>query len=131
MEISILNLIHKRIPTARILVGVGLVTILALMIVMAAGTAQAIDNGTKGSGILLAANDAHAADAAKEAVKKDAKAAPAKKDAAKAEEKSYGPVGSIFNYFAKNPFAYIFLALALGYPLGRVKIASISLGTTA
>ena len=51
MEISILNLIHKRIPTARILVGVGLVTILALATVMAVGTAWAADNDTKGSGL--------------------------------------------------------------------------------
>jgi putative transport protein len=47
------------------------------------------------------------------------------------EPKSFGLVGSLFNYFAKNPFAYLFLALAIGYPLGRVKVASISLGTTA
>jgi len=44
---------------------------------------------------------------------------------------SYGPFGWILNYFAKNPFAYLFLALALGYPLGRIKVAGISLGTTA
>ncbi|MEJ2198744.1 MAG: hypothetical protein P8X54_09295, partial [Desulfuromonadales bacterium] len=48
-----------------------------------------------------------------------------------AEPKSFGLVGSLFNYFATNPFAYLFLALAIGYPLGRVKVASISLGTTA
>jgi putative transport protein len=48
-----------------------------------------------------------------------------------AAEPSYGVIGSIFNYFAQNPFAYLFLALAIGYPLGRVKVASISLGTTA
>jgi putative transport protein len=48
-----------------------------------------------------------------------------------AAPESFGVVGSLFNYFAKNPFAYLFLALSLGYPLGRVKVASISLGTTA
>jgi len=48
-----------------------------------------------------------------------------------AETKSFGVVGTLFNYFATNPFAYLFLALALGYPLGRLKVASISLGTTA
>ena len=48
-----------------------------------------------------------------------------------AAPESFGAVGSLFNYFAKNPFAYLFLALALGYPLGRVKVASICLGTTA
>src|SRR5210317_42408 len=48
-----------------------------------------------------------------------------------AAPESFGAVGSLFSYFAKNPFAYLFLALAIGYPLGRVKVASISLGTTA
>jgi putative transport protein len=128
MEISILNLIRKRIPTARILVGVGLVTILALMTVLTVGTAQAADNDTKGSGILLAANDAHAADAAK----KDAKASDAKAKApAKEAEKSYGPVGSIFNFLKIQPFVFILLALAIGYPLGKVAVMGISLGPTA
>jgi putative transport protein len=129
--------------TTRSVIGIGTVAILAVLFVFAIGSAQAVggeqhptiqssmDTQGGNSRILLAANDAYAADAAK----KDAKAsggkeAAAKKDA-KAKEKSYGPVGWIFNYFARNPFAYLFLALALGYPLGRVKIASISLGTTA
>ena len=50
---------------------------------------------------------------------------------AKAEKKPHGIVGFLLNYLAKNPFAYLFLALALGYPLGRVTVAGISLGTTA
>ncbi|MBW2511043.1 MAG: transporter [Deltaproteobacteria bacterium] len=48
-----------------------------------------------------------------------------------AAEPSYGVIGSIFNYFAQNPFAYLFLALALGYPLGRITVGGINLGTTA
>ena len=48
-----------------------------------------------------------------------------------AAPESFGAVGSLFSYFAKNPFAYLFLALAVGYPLGRVKVGAISLGTTA
>ncbi|MGD9019979.1 MAG: hypothetical protein PVJ25_06855 [Desulfuromonadales bacterium] len=48
-----------------------------------------------------------------------------------AEPKSFGLVGSLFNYFATNPFAYLFLALALGYPLGRVTVGGLNLGTTA
>jgi putative transport protein len=48
-----------------------------------------------------------------------------------AEPKSFGLVGSLFNYFATNPFAYLFLTLALGYPLGRVTVGGLNLGTTA
>ncbi|MGB7971929.1 MAG: hypothetical protein WCF31_08175 [Candidatus Deferrimicrobiaceae bacterium] len=44
---------------------------------------------------------------------------------------SYGPVGWIFNYFGENPFVFLFLSLALGYPLGRIKVYGISLGSTA
>jgi len=128
MEISILNLIHKRIPTARILVGVGLVAILALMTVMAAGTARAADSETKGSGLLLAANDAHAADAAK----KDAKASDAKAKApAKEAKKSYGPIGTIFAFLGSNMFVFLFLSISLGYPLGRVSVKGVNLGSTA
>lgn len=43
----------------------------------------------------------------------------------------YGPVGFILSYLAKNPFAYLFLALAVGYPLGRLTVSGLSLGTTA
>jgi putative transport protein len=140
MNIMNFNKIRSASPAVRTVSGIGAVAILAVLFVLSVGSVQAagieqnqaIHSGDgDSSGILLAAKDTKKADAAKEAVKKDAKAAPAKKDAAKAEEKSYGPVGSIFNYFARNPFAYLFLALALGYPLGRFKIASISLGTTA
>jgi putative transport protein len=76
-----------------------------------------------GSGILLAANDAHAADTAK--------TSGAQSAAAEAEKKPHGVLGFLLNFLGKNPFAFIFFALALGYPLGRIKIAGISLGTTA
>ncbi|MBM9512459.1 transporter [Desulfobulbus marinus] len=46
-------------------------------------------------------------------------------------EKSFGPVGWMLNYLAQNPFAYLFLALAIGYPLGRVTVKGINLGATA
>lgn len=42
-----------------------------------------------------------------------------------------GPLGWVLDYLAKNPFAYLFLALALGYPLGRITIGGINLGATA
>ena len=128
MDYWILNLIRKRFPTARFLVGVGLVTVLALMTVLTVGTAQAADSGTKGSGILLAANDAHAADAAK----KDDKASDAKAKApAKEAKKSYGPIGTIFAYLGSNLFVFLFLSISLGYPLGKVAVKGVNLGSTA
>ena len=113
------------------MVGIGTVAILAVLVALSFGSAQAagIEQQSKihsgdgnNSGILLAANDAHAADTAK----KDAKSEPAKE-----AEKSYGPVGSIFNFFKLQPFVFILLALAIGYPLGRVSLMGISLGPTA
>jgi len=80
------------------------------------------------SGILLAANDAHAAGAAK----KDAKASDAKAKApAKKAKKSYGPIGTIFAYLGSNLFVFLFLSLALGYPLGKVAVKGVNLGATA
>ncbi|MFA0087170.1 transporter [Vibrio sp. 10N.286.49.C2] len=35
------------------------------------------------------------------------------------------------NYLAQNPFAYLFLTLAIGYPLGRITVGGICLGATA
>lgn len=119
--------------------GVGLVAILALFVVLQAGNAQAVsseqnsaiqhssdsmsgDNGV----ILLAANTAHAAGDVKKSDKKPAKA----KDA-KAEKKSYGPLGSVFNFLGSNMFVFLFLSLALGYPLGSVTVKGVNLGATA
>lgn len=42
-----------------------------------------------------------------------------------------GAIGFIFNYLSQNPFAYLFLTLAIGYPLGRIQLYGISLGATA
>lgn len=42
-----------------------------------------------------------------------------------------GPAGFSFTYLASNPFAFLFLALALGYPLGRIKVYGLNLGATA
>ncbi|NOR24885.1 MAG: hypothetical protein GQ542_10935, partial [Desulforhopalus sp.] len=64
---------------------------------------------------MLAANDAHAADAAPKDTKasggKDATAKKAEK-AAEPAKKSYGPVGSIFAYLGSNIFVFLFLSLA-------------------
>ena len=143
---------HKKcaIAKTRPMIGIGTVAILAVLVALSFGSAQAagIEQQSKihsgdgsNSGILLAANDAHAADAAKKdakasggkeaAAKEDAKKASAASAPAKAAEKPHGIAGWLLNYLAKNPFAYLFLALALGYPLGRVTVAGISLGTTA
>ncbi|MBD1388967.1 transporter [Neiella sp. HB171785] len=35
------------------------------------------------------------------------------------------------SYLAQNPFAYLFLTLAIGYPLGRITVGGICLGATA
>jgi putative transport protein len=101
---------------------------------MAIGSAQAAgidqhqarhsDNGDR---ILLAANDAHAAETAKaDAEKSD------KKDAQKAEAKApAGPPPSKFwlvNVLRSNVALTLFLTLALGYYIGSIKIGHFSLG---
>ncbi len=42
-----------------------------------------------------------------------------------------GIIDFAFSYLAQNPFVYLFFALALGYPLGRIQVYGISLGATA
>ena len=121
--------------------GIGAVAILAILVVLAVGSAQAAGSeqnqavqihcsgDTLGGNarILLAANDAHAAGAAK----KDTKASSAKTAPAKEAKKSYGPVGTIFAYLGSNLFVFLFLSLALGYPLGKVAVKGVNLGATA
>lgn len=48
-----------------------------------------------------------------------------------AEEASPGGIGFLFAYLAHNPFVFLFLSLAIGYPVGRIKVGGISLGATA
>ncbi len=40
-------------------------------------------------------------------------------------------LGYVFHLFEQQPFLFIFVALALGYPLGRISIKGVSLGSTA
>jgi len=134
MDIRILNLIRKRLPSAQAMVGVGLAAILALASVIAVGSALAAEKSVNKNVILLAATDMHAGDAAS----KDTKASVGKdatvKKTAKAAEparKSYGPVGSIFAYLGANIFVFLFLSLAIGYPLGAITVRGINLGATA
>jgi len=112
----------------RWLTGAGFLAVIAIAIVLAVSSG-ALAKGTEqqqtlhsddGGKIMLAANDAHAADTAK----KDA-------ETAKPAKESHGFLGFILNYLGQNPFAFLFIALAMGYPLGRVKVKGISLGSTA
>ena len=42
-----------------------------------------------------------------------------------------GGLGYLFKLLEAQPFLFIFLAMALGYPLGRIAIKGVSLGSTA
>ena len=52
-------------------------------------------------------------------------------DAAANAKEATGVFGFFFTYLSDNPFVFLFLCLALGYPLGWITIKGISLGTTA
>jgi putative transport protein len=52
-------------------------------------------------------------------------------DAAANTKEASGFFGFIFTYLSKNPFVFLFLCLAVGYPLGWITVKGISLGTTA
>ncbi len=42
-----------------------------------------------------------------------------------------GVFGFLFSYIAHNPFVFLFLSIAIGYPLGKVTIKGVNLGSTA
>jgi putative transport protein len=52
-------------------------------------------------------------------------------DAAANTKEASGFFGFIFTYLSKNPFVFLFLCLAVGYPLGWITVKGISLGMTA
>jgi len=52
-------------------------------------------------------------------------------DAAANAKEASGFFGFIFTYLSNNPFVFLFLCLAVGYPLGWITVKGISLGTTA
>jgi putative transport protein len=52
-------------------------------------------------------------------------------DAAAAVKDTSGPIGFVFAYIASNPFVFLFLAIAIGYPLGTITIKGVNLGSTA
>lgn len=44
---------------------------------------------------------------------------------------SLGLLGNLCSYISHNPFVFLFLAIAIGYPLGKVSIKGVNLGSTA
>ncbi|MEJ2235315.1 MAG: aspartate-alanine antiporter [Syntrophobacterales bacterium] len=143
MNIWIFTRMRKWFPSTRSVVGVGLLAILAMVTVLAVGTAQAagtehnqmVHSGkysqSVSSGILLAAKDTQKPDAAG----KDAKTSGGKeaKDSKAAKAKApEGPPPSkywIVNTLRDNVALVIFLTLALGYLIGNVKFGHFSLGS--
>jgi len=136
MNISFIKKASRLPARTRAVSGIGAVAVLAAAILLAIGSAQAAgtnpdsaftsgDGG--GSGILLAANDAHATEAPKtEAAKADTQVE--KKEAAKAPS---GPPPSKFwivNVLRDNVALTIFITLALGYYIGAIKLGHFSLG---
>ena len=126
MDTSIFTKHTGVLGKARWRAGTGFLAVIAIAVVFALSAAQTagaaqdqkrhLDDGGK---ILLAANDAHAAETAK-------------KDAPKAEAKA--PTGSppskfwLVNVLRSNVALTIFLTLALGYYIGSIKIGHFSLG---
>jgi putative transport protein len=139
MNKSIFIKIRRVLAASRAVSGIGAVAILAILVVLPIGSAQAAGSeqnqtihsseGTYGgnSGILLAANDAYAAGAAK----KDTKTSDSKNAKATKAKKPAGPPPSKFwivNTLRANPALVIFLTLALGYFIGGFKVGNFSLG---
>ena len=134
MDTSILTKHRSVLGKTRWLTGTRLLGLVAIAVLFAISNAQAagIDqhqarHSDDGGRIMLAANDAHAAETAKaDAEKSD------KKDAQKAEAKApTGPPPSKFwlvNVLRSNAALTIFLTLALGYFIGSIKIGHFSLG---
>lgn len=126
----------KVLTSATVGHALGYLAVIAASLFLAVGSALAAEPGKADAAqasappvIVLAAAEQLA-----QAKHEDAKA-PADKKAtaapAEAAENVHGPFAWVLNYLAKNPFAYLFLVLAIGYPLGRITVAGISLGATA
>ncbi|GAD02072.1 aspartate:alanine exchanger family transporter [Agarivorans albus] len=47
------------------------------------------------------------------------------------ESEASSGIAWALSYLASNPFAYLFLTLAIGYPIGRITVGGINLGATA
>ncbi len=105
------------------------ITVLVMLTVAVIGSAQAAETkqhreltskAGDSAGFLLAANDAYAAE------KKEEHNEPAKE-----AEGTYDPVGRFFKFLGSEPFVFLLMVLAIGYPLGRISVMGISLGPTA
>jgi putative transport protein len=134
MNTSIFTKHRSVLGKTRWLIGTRLLGLIAIVVLFAISNAQAagIDQhqtrySEDGDRILLAANEAHAANEAK----KDAERSD-EKDAPKAEANApTGPPPSKFwivNVLRSNVALTIFLTLALGYFIGSIKIGHFSLG---
>ena len=131
--------IRSVFAVARSVSAMAAVATLAILLVLAIGSAQAAgteqhqtihsgkDTYGGSSALLLAAKDTQGTGAAQE----DAKSSNAKSEPAQAAKKSYGLIGSVFDYLNSNLFVFLFLSLSIGYPLGKVTIKGVGLGSTA
>lgn len=134
MNKSIFIKIRSVFTTARAVSGIGAVAILAILVVLSIGSAQAAgseqnqtDYSSEGayggnSEILLAANEAHKTDAAQKGAK-DVKKSQAKKPEGPPPSKFW-----IVNTLRDHPELAIFLTLAFGYYIGAIKLGNFSLG---
>jgi len=111
----------------------GFFAAVVLSLGMAAGSAQATESAVTGQNAPAATMVVAAADQIAQAPQTDSKAGAMKAAAepAKAAKKPEGLIGSLFGYLGENPFVFLFIALGVGYPLGRVKVGGISLGAVA
>ena len=139
MKNTINHYIKNVFTAARPLSGMAAIAILAIWVVLVTGSAQAAGTGQNqslhsgkdthggGAAILLVAKDILGTDAAQE----DPKSSSAKSKPAQTANKSYGLIGSVFDYLGTNLFVFLFLSLSIGYPLGKVTIKGVGLGSTA
>lgn len=129
MSKSIIIKTKSLLAGVRTVSGIGIFAILAMLFVFTVGNTQAA--GDEHSQTVQTSKDAPAGHAAVQKAAKDAPAAPAKSEPAKEAKKSYGPIGTMFAYLGSNMFVFLFLAIAIGYPLGGIAIKGVNLGSTA
>jgi putative transport protein len=139
MKNTINHYLKSVFAAARPLSGMVTIATLAILLILAFGSAQAAGTGQNqtihsgkdthagSSEILLAAKDAQKKGAAQEG----AKSSSAKSKPAQVAKKSYGLIGSVFDYLGTNLFVFLFLSLSIGYPLGKATIKGVGLGSTA
>lgn len=102
--------------TALSMIGLGAVAIMTILVVLNIGVVQASGTDRIPSG---------------DTAQKEVQTSKVQSEPAKATNESYGPIGQIFKYLGSNIFVFLFLTLSLGYPLGKVSLKGVSLGSTA